>query len=74
MTNQNDSNAKPSHRPTHTLFHVTGQGDAQNWTRIGAAWAHQDGRGFNLDLELIPTKPGRFVVREAKPKNNGEGH
>ena len=33
------------------------------WTRIGAAWAHRDQDGFNLDLELIPAKPGRIVLR-----------
>jgi hypothetical protein len=49
------------------------EGDAQNWTRLGAAWAHQDKKGFNLDVEMIPMKPGRFVVREAKPKLKGEG-
>lgn len=44
-----------------------------NWTHIGAAWAHQDAKGFNLDVEMIPMKLGRFVVREAKPKQTGEG-
>jgi hypothetical protein len=70
---EDNTTEKKSNRPTHTLFHVTGEGDAQNWTRIGAAWAHQDGKGFNLDVEMIPMKPGRFVVREAKPKQKGAG-
>jgi hypothetical protein len=26
-------------------------------TLIGAAWAHQDGKGFNLDLDMIPMRP-----------------
>ena len=73
MTKKTNTTEKKSNRPTHTLFHVTGEGDAQNWTRIGAAWAHQDGKGFNLDVEMIPMKPGRFVVREAKPKQKEEG-
>lgn len=67
------TNEKKSNRPTHALFHVNGEGDNTNWTRIGAAWAHQDAKGFNLDLEMIPMKPGRFVVREAKSKPKGEG-
>ena len=67
-----DTTTKKSNRPTHTLFHVTGEGDDQNWNLIGAAWAHQDGKGFNLDLEMIPMKPGRFVVRAAKPKTKKE--
>jgi hypothetical protein len=55
------------------MFHVTGEGDNTNWTRIGAARAHQDAKGFNLDLEMITMKPGCFVVREAKPKPKREG-
>ena len=73
MTKQTNTTEKKSNRPTHTLFHVTGEGDDTNWTRIGAAWAHQDGKGFNLDVEMIPMKLGRFVVREPKPKQTGEG-
>ena len=73
MTNTTNTTEKKSNRPTHTLFHVTGEGDDTNWTRIGAAWAHQDGKGFNLDVEMIPMKLGRFVVREAKPKQTGGG-
>jgi hypothetical protein len=40
----------------------------------GNLQAHQDKKGLNLDVEMIPMKPGRFVVREAKPKQKGEGH
>ena len=28
------------------------------WTRIGAAWSHGDGKGFNIKLN------GRLVIRE----------
>lgn len=58
-----------SNRPSHTLFNVIGEGDDANWTRIGAAWAHKDGKGLNLDLDMIPMKTGRFVIRVAKPKD-----
>lgn len=40
------------------------------WTRIGAAWAHEDGEGFNLQLELVPLD-GKIVLRA--PKAEGEG-
>ena len=40
------------------------------WTRIGAAWAHDDGEGFNLQLELVPLD-GKIVLRA--PKAEGEG-
>ncbi|SEC42890.1 hypothetical protein [Bradyrhizobium erythrophlei] len=37
------------------------EGDHEFWTRIGAAWPHQDGKGFNI----LPMN-GRLVVREPK--------
>ena len=38
-------------RPTHRVYTVkkTG-GDKSHWTEIGAAWAHQHGKGFNVKL------------------------
>jgi hypothetical protein len=24
------------------------------WTRIGAAWPHEDGEGFNLQIDVLP--------------------
>jgi hypothetical protein len=34
------------------------------WLRIGAAWAHKDGKGFNLQLSALPANGGRIVLRE----------
>jgi hypothetical protein len=59
-------------KPTHAVFHVSGKDDKARWTRIGAAWAHKDGKGFNLDLELIPMKTGRFVIRENRAEDGSE--
>ena len=39
------------------------------WTKIGAAWAHNDGNGFNLRFDLLPNSPGDIVLRVAKPKD-----
>lgn len=52
--------------PTHTVFIVEGDGDSAFWTKIGAAWAHEDGEGFSLTLIAMPLT-GRLVVRKAKP-------
>jgi hypothetical protein len=41
------------------------------WTRIGAGWAHDDGEGFNLQLELVPLD-GKIVLRAPKA-HDGEG-
>ncbi len=39
-------------KPTHRLFNVTGDGDQAFWREIGAAWEHQDGKGFSIDCRL----------------------
>lgn len=52
-------------RPTHSVFVVEGEGDSAYWTKIGAAWAHEDKDGFNIALTAMPLN-GRLVVRTAK--------
>jgi opacity protein-like surface antigen len=48
---------------------VIGEGDSARWTKLGAAWAHKDGEGFNIQLNFMPLgAEGRFVVRKVKPK------
>lgn len=32
------------------------------WTRIGSAWAHKDGKGYNIVLSALPIN-GRIVMR-----------
>jgi hypothetical protein len=52
-------------KPTHRVYNVTERGEGKDdyWQPIGAAWAHEDGNGFNLSLDYLPLKPGRIVVR-----------
>lgn len=57
-----------SRKPTHRLFHVTGDGGNAFWTPIGAAWPNKDGKGFSLSCDAMPLT-GRIVMREAlEPK------
>ena len=49
-------------RPTHVVYVVEGKGDDARWTRVGAAWAHEDGNGLNIALN-------RLVVRKATSKD-----
>jgi len=58
------TNTKKS-RPTHTVHVVEGEGDSAFWTKVGAAWAHEDGEGYNISLTALPLN-GRLVVRTAK--------
>lgn len=54
-------------KPDFAVYVVEGEGDKAHWTKIGAAWAHSDGDGFNLALSALPLN-GRLTVR--KPKAN----
>jgi len=53
-------------RPSHRCFVVEHRGGGKDaiWTRIGSAWPHKDGKGFNLQLSALPANGGRIVLRE----------
>lgn len=72
MTTATPKSETNSKRPSHDLFHISGNGDDSQWSKIGAAWEHQDGKGFSLQIDLMPTQPNRFALRMAKPKSTGE--
>jgi len=36
--------------------------EKSNWTRIGIAWPHKDGKGFNAELRALPVS-GKLVIR-----------
>ena len=64
-----------SNQPTHHVYFVKdqkSQGPDEKskgiWTKIGAAWPHKDGKGFNLELELLPIGTGKLTVREVSEK------
>ena len=53
-------------KPTHDVCFVRErQGQKGFWTTIGAAWAHKDGGGMNIDLRFMPLNltEGRIVIR-----------
>ena len=33
---------------------------------IGAVWAHQDGKGFNVKLDYLPLNGAEIVIREPR--------
>ncbi len=53
------SNPQPTHR-VYTVVKREGQDDF--WLSIGAAFAHQDGKGFNVMLQALPIN-GKVVLR-----------
>jgi len=61
-TLMSDSSQK---QPSHKVFTVRDseeKGGKAFWTRIGTAWAHGDGEGFNIALDALPVN-GRIVLR-----------
>lgn len=60
-----------SSKPTHQAYVVReyekdGEKDSY-WSRIGVAFAHKDGKGFDVSLDAVPTS-GRVVLRVAEEK------
>ncbi len=63
-----ENNATASKSPSHIAYQVRDrEGKKGFWTRIGSAWAHADGSGFNVQLECIPLD-GRITLRVASEK------
>lgn len=42
-----------------------GKGKKAFWTRIGRAWPHKNGTGFNLELEALPVD-GKIILMPPK--------
>jgi len=62
------NNQPASKTPTHIAYHVRNrEGGKGFWTRIGSAWAHKDGDGFNIQLENYPLD-GRITLRVVSEK------
>lgn len=57
--------ASAKNAPSHGVFVVEGDGDRAFWTKIGCAWAHNDGQGYNVQLSAIPVG-GRLIIRAKK--------
>ena len=58
-------------KPTHIAYAVRnfekeGKPDA-SWTKIGVAFAHKNGDGFDVVVDAIPVS-GRIVLRPNEPK------
>ena len=68
MTDTNATAASGSKIPTHIAYQVRDrEGKKGFWTRIGSAWPHGDGQGFNIQLEVVPLD-GRITLRVASEK------
>jgi len=57
--------------PAYNVYTVEERGEGEDpfWLKIGAAWAHKDGKGFNITLSALPCD-NRLVLRI--PAEDGE--
>lgn len=58
-----------SKKPSHHVYTVRDGGEQGSdfWTKIGVAFAHNDGKGFSVILEAFPVD-GRLTIRTIEPK------
>ncbi len=55
-----------SRKPNFVAYNVQPSRDGKGyWNRIGAAWAHKDGRGHEIQLDSLPVD-GRVTLREMR--------
>ncbi|WP_126976687.1 hypothetical protein [Frigidibacter oleivorans] len=62
MAHETATAAQGLNAPDFLASHVTSKGEKSFWNKVGAAWAHKDGKGFTLLLETCPIN-GRIVLR-----------
>ena len=60
--------AKPAYR-AYTVIKREGKDDY--WLNLGVAFPHEDGEGFNLLLQALPTD-GKLVLRRYKEDEDEE--
>ena len=58
-------------KPTHIAYSVRdyereGKNEA-SWLKVGVAFAHKDGNGFDVALDAVPVN-GRVILRPNEPK------
>lgn len=41
------------------------------WSKIGAAWSHKDGQGFEVRMDAVPVD-GRIVLRTIKDNDSDQ--
>jgi hypothetical protein len=70
MTTAAKSEPTASRSPSHVAYQVRDrEGQKAIFTRIGAAWPHKDGQGFNIQIEAVPLD-GRITLRVPTDKKD----
>tara|TARA_B100000965_G_C19587778_1_gene756561 strand:+ start:575 stop:820 length:246 start_codon:yes stop_codon:yes gene_type:complete len=71
---ENQQQTKTTQPPALFAYHVAERGEKKFWTRIGAAWDHEDGKGLTIQLDLVPATGGRIVLREPNDDEQTEAN
>jgi hypothetical protein len=60
-----------SKKPSHHAYTVREgkEADQKYWTKIGAAWPHKDGKGFDVALDALPLD-GKISLRVPEARDN----
>jgi hypothetical protein len=64
-TDNNTASNKP--QPLNVYVVDESRENRSYWTKVGAAFPHDDGKGFNLVITPGISVSGRLVIREKKP-------
>ena len=68
--NTNEEVQAGGRRPSHIAYWIKDRENQKgDWHPIGVAWAHADGKGFNLVLDLQP-RDGRISLRVLEEKRS----
>lgn len=68
LTDSTETKTVTSKSPSHYAYNVRNPDGGDNyWIRIGSAWAHADGNGYNIQLETVPPD-GRTTLRSTSEK------
>jgi hypothetical protein len=73
--NTNEAPQAGGRKPTHLAYWVKDRENHKgDWHPIGVGWAHGDGKGLTLSLDLQP-RDGRITVRllEERPSEPEQG-
>ena len=70
MANKKQHSETKSSKPAYIAYSVRNSEDQKEgfWTRIGAAFAHKDGNGYNLLVDVFPLD-GRITLRVPSDKS-----
>jgi hypothetical protein len=66
MTDSNNSKRPPYAAYVVRNYEKAGK-EESDWMRVGVAWEHKSGNGFDIWLEALPVS-GRIVLRRNEPK------